>query len=344
VPLACCAIALGGCDRHPAAPQAPPPPAGFNVAAVDSAVATVSALFGTPAVRSLTALSALLVPAAASIALRAAVPTAACAPVAGRAIPVIPVASRNPAGLIADSLFRRVFVYDTAAHAYRAGTDTSGPPSGIRFVLYNVSSYGLPVVPLSPDGWLDLTDQSVGTALQLRSQISNGSTTFADYLVRLSGTRAADTALLGGTVTDGSHTLAFRDSTALAGFTVAVSAHMSDSLDGFTLDMLASRVSFDPFDYNDNLDFTFTDSAQTIRLVGAIRTYCLLPSIGLTVSVNGTEYATITNGTTTPNVTLAGGQPAATEASLALLGMKDAQQQLFTEFGALFAPAKALLP
>jgi hypothetical protein len=354
--LAWCAVWLVGCDKSPAAPPHVTP-GGFDPAGLDSGLAIVSGVPGTPVMQSLTALSPLLIPAAAASAARAATSALACGPVADRlivgssaTIPVAAVAAMATGGLIADTLYRRVFVYDTAAKAYRASTDTSGPQNGIRYVLYDVSAYGLPTVPLTPDGWLDLTDESAGTVLQLRTQISNGTSGVADFLVGLSGTQAADTALLAGTVTDGTHTLSFRDSTGggKAGATlatrVAVSAQLSDSLDGFSVKMLASRTQFDPFDYDDTLDFTFASATQTVRMAGAITTYCLLPSIGLTVSLNDTAYATITNGTTTPNVTLAGGQPATADQAQALLDMKDAQTRLFVWLGALFGPAKALLP
>jgi hypothetical protein len=355
--LACCAAALAGCDRSPAAaPQ--PPTVGFDPAGVDSALTVVSGVLGSPAMLSLTALSSLLTATAAPPVAPAAAPTIACAPVAGRSAPRSDPAAPGAgtlagsvAGLIADSLLRHVVVYDTAARGYRVSADTSGPTGGLRFLLYQVSSYGLPTVPLTTDGWLDLTDQSAGSALQLRSQVSSGTAGIADYLVGLSGTQAADTAWLGGTATDGVHVLSFRDSTrrgAVGGtvaLQVAVSAHVADSLDGFSVDMFAVRTSFDPFDYDDTLDFTLTRAPQTVRLVGAITTYCLVPAVGIRISVNDSAYATITNGTgTTPNVTLVGGQPAGTAASQTLLGLTTAQQRLFGWLGALFAPAKALLP
>lgn len=353
--LAWCAVWLVGCAKSPAAPP-PVTTGGFDPAGLDSGLAIMSGVLDTPVMQSLSALSPLLIPAAAPSAARAATSALACAPAADRStlgpsatVPLAAAAAATTA-LIADSLFRRVFVFDTAAKAYRASTDTSGPQNGIRYVLYDVSAYGLPTVPLTTDGWLDLTDESAGTVLQLRTQISNGTSGIADYLVGLSGTAAADTGLLAGTVTDGTHTLGFRDSTegGKAGATLAtrvsVSAQLSDSVDGFSVKMLASRTQFDPFDYDDTLDITFASATLTVRMVGAITTYCLLPSIGLTVSLNDTAYATITNGTTTPNVTLAGGQPATAVESQALLAMKDAQTQLFVWLGALFGPAKALLP
>jgi len=357
--LAGCAIAPGGCDRSPAAAPPPPPPTGFDAAALDSSLAIVSGVEGTPAMQSLTSLSPLLIPAAAPPAARTAFRASACFIAADRSYagpaPAAPAAGRagfGVAGLIADSLLGHVFVYDTAARAYRTGADTGGPAGGIRFVLYGLNAYGLPALPLARDGWLDLTDQSAGAAFRLRAQVGGATAGVADYLVSLSGTRAADTAQLGGTVTDGTHTLAFRDSTTSAtvagaiAVRAAISAAVTDSADGFGLVMAASRVNFDPFDFTDSVDITFTGPAQRLRLSGTIVTYCLLPSTNLTVSLNGAAYATITNGTSGPSVTLAGsgGQPATTDEAHALLALKDTQQLLFGWLGGLLAPAKALLP
>jgi hypothetical protein len=339
--LACCATALAGCDKSPAEP--PAAVAAFDAAAVESGLAIVNQVFGMPAIQSLSALGPLLtVPAASPIAPGA--PAVACGvPATRTAAAAVPAAPRA-ADLIADSLFRRVFVYDTAARAYRLGADTSGPAGGIRFVLYTLNGYGLPVVPLSPNGSLDLTDQSAGTALRLRSRISAGTVGNADYLVALSGTQAADTALLAGTVTAGNHGFAFRDSTASAGFQVLISVTAADSADDLHVSMRATRTSFDPFDYNDVLDFSITYAAHTLRLAGGIDTYCLVPSIGLSVSIDGAAFATVTNGTTTPNVARVDGKPLTASESQAILDLKDAQRRLFAYINAFHSPAKALLP
>ena len=349
--VAWCVAALSGCEKSPAAPSH----AGFDAAAVESALAALDSVIDAPTMASLTALSQRLIVAAAPAAAPPDRLSLACSAPA-RVTVDDHLAGLQATALIADSLFRHVVAYDTAARGYRVSADTSGPAGGMRFVLYQVNSYALPATPLSPDGWLDLVDRSAGGLLQLQAQISNGSTAIADYLVGLAGTQAADTALLSGTVTDRARTLALRDSTAKApvagtvAVKVAVSAHLTDSLDGSRLDMLASRTSFDPFDYDDTLDFTVTSATQTIRLAGAITTYCLLPTFNLTVAVNGAAYATITGGGPADvgggaaNVMLVGGQSAPADEAQAVLDMKAGQRAFFVWLGALVAPAQALLP
>lgn len=350
--FACGALASGGCDKNPAA-TAPPPQPAFDAASVDSGIAMLDQAFGTPAIRSLAALSPLVTAAATPAPATLTASSAACrASAAPPDMPAEPPALRTAAGtaatlagnLIADSLFRRVFVYDTAARGYRLSSDSSGPAGGIRFVLYTLNGYALPVVPLSPNGSLDLTDQSAGTTLRLRSQIAAGTAGNADYLVALSGTQAADTALLAGTVTAGNRRFAFRDSTASAGFQVLISVSAVDSADDLQIAMLATRTSFDPFDFNDVLDFSVTHAGHTFRLAGGIDTYCLVPSVGLSVAIDGAAFASVTNGTTAPNVARVDGKPLTAGESQAILDLKDVQRRLFAYINAFHSPAKALLP
>jgi hypothetical protein len=109
--------------------------------------------------------------------------------------------------------------------------------------------------------------------------------------------------------------------------------------------MYAARTSFDPFDYNDTLDFAWTHGAETVRLTGHILTYCLIPDVGLAASVNGQPFAAVTNGTgTTPAVTGIGGAALAASQVQAILDLENGQQRLYQGLFALFTPAALLLP
>jgi len=329
-------VTLAGCEsRSATAPSNP----GVDPTEVSVALAALEAAFGTPAIQSLTALGGLMDGSAAPPA-GVASAAASCAPArsADIALAMPPLAT---AGLIADSLRGRVFVYDTTLLTYRIGADSGGPPAGVRFVLYRVDPYARPIRPLSPDGWLDLTDTG---AREVHVQIIEGAAVNADYRVSLAGTQAADTAVLTGTVTGGGHSFTLLDSTASAGFAATHTARVSDSTANVHVVMRASRVSFDPFDFSDSLNFHLAHAAHDVGLAGEIVTYCLLPSIGLTVSVDGAAYASVTNGGATPNVTGRDGQPLSAGEAQAILDLKDAQQQLFRRLVAFLAPPKLLLP
>lgn len=252
--------------------------------------------------------------------------------------------SPSESALIPDTLRRRVFVYDVTTGSYQASTDTSGPATGLRYMLYSVDNFARVTLPLTSVGWLDLSDQSGAGVTTLRAQIQNGPTSVADYLVAPTGTQAADTASLSGTLTDGTHSFVFRDSTASAGFTTWILATVADSADDVHARMFAARTSFDPFDFNDTLDLAFQHGADTVRIRGLIQTYCLIPSTGLTISVDGADFAAVTNGTTSLNVARLDHVPLTPDQTQAILDLKDAQQHLFRALGAMFTPSRLLLP
>jgi hypothetical protein len=291
----------------------------------------------TPAMQSLQALAGLMRPsAAASLTALTCGASPTLAPTRSGPLPA-------STALIPDSLRRRVFVYDVASGGYKASTDTSGPVNGIRYMLYSVDTLARVVTPLASTGWLDLSELG-GTADTIHARVNNGVASAADYFVTPTGTQVADTATLTGIVTDGAHTFVLHDSTAIVGFVQWITATATDSVDDLRVRMFASRTSFDPFDYTDTLDFAFVHRADTLRVRGHIQTYCLIPSTGLTVSVDGADFAAVTNGTGGLNVARLDHVPLTPDQTQAILDMKDAQQRLFRGLGAMFAPSRLLLP
>jgi hypothetical protein len=205
-----------------------------------------------------------------------------------------------------------------------------------------VDSYSRVSVPLSALGWLDLSNQ--GQADTVHARVTSAATSAADYVIAIAGTQAADTATLSGTVSDGAHSFALHDTISVVGFTQWISATAVDSSDDVRVRMFASRTSFDPFDFNDTLDIALARGAEIVAVRGHIQTYCLIPSTGLTVSVDGADFATVTNGTAGLNVARLDHVPLTAEQTQAILDLKDAQQQLFRGLGAMFTPVRLLLP
>ena len=347
------ALALAtGCDKGAAASAAPPSSASFpDPAAVSAGIATLDSVLATPPLLGLMAMGGLMVatsapaqPAVTAVLSCAGVRTATD-PGAAAYVASDARATPGPASLIADTLFGHVFAYDTAAGGYRLASDTGGPAQGMRFLIYAVNQYSRPLIPLTTVGWLDLSDRSAAGTLAAQAHIQGGASAPGDYLVALSGTRAADTAVLSGTISDGTRAFTWRDSTAHAGFETVIAATLADTARDLRLQMYAARTSFDPFDFNDTLDFSYAHGTETVRVTGHILTYCLLPDVGLAVSVSGQPFASVTNGTSTvPNVTGVGGQQLTAQQVQAILDLKDAQQRLYRALNALFTPAALLLP
>jgi hypothetical protein len=293
----------------------------------------------TPAMQSLEALAGLMRASAAPAASLGALQCGASASLpATHAGPAL-----NLTALIPDSLRRKVYVYSVATGAYQASSDTSGPIDGIRYMLYPVDTLARVITPLTSAGWVDLDDvgDSAGT---IHAQVQSGAANVSDYLLVPRGTQAADTAAFSGFVTDGAHTFVVHDSTAGVGFTQWISATTADSADDLLVHMYAARTSFDPFDYNDSLDFTLVHGVDAVRVRGHIQTYCLIPSTGLIVSVNGADFASVTNGTVGLDVARLDHEPLAPDETTMILDLKDAQQRLFRALGAMFTPVRSLLP
>ena len=150
--LAGCVVMVGACLATVAPP--PPPPADLaNPGAVTAAVHLMEGVFGTPAIQSLATFGPLM-----SIA--AGPPTAptAASPKACGAVHPSPASAGWPpalgtAGAIPDSLFRHVFVYDSASGSYLLTGDLTGPPDGVRFLLDAVDSTGRPTAPPDAHRW-----------------------------------------------------------------------------------------------------------------------------------------------------------------------------------------------
>jgi len=266
----------------------------------------------------------------------------AAAPVCAGTRPALatPVSATRGVGTWPDSNAGRVFAYDSATQRYRVTTDTGGPVEGVRFLLYQTDSVR-PLFPLTALGWMDL---SVRGPDSLQGRIAD-TVTLVDYRLATTGTQPVYSLTLTGSVSATSHVWTFRDSTYRSGGTVGVLAAVDDSAEGTSMTLTASRAVLDRFDNFYSLDFSFSHGTETVRLQGNQDTYCLLTSIGLTVTVNGGSFASVTNGAsaTVPNVTRADSQPLTTAQLAAVLDLIRGQGEVFDLLTALSWPGALTL-
>src|SRR2546429_4654975 len=109
------------------------------------------------------------------------------------------------------------YVWDPATNAYVAASDSGAPANGARFMLYALSQRtGLPSVPLTSIGYVDLTDSSAGAVgvTLVGTPATGPPATYARYRVAAVATSVT---WLVGFVTDGTTRLDLRvrtDSTA----------------------------------------------------------------------------------------------------------------------------------
>ena len=107
--------------------------------------------------------------------------------------------------------------------------------------------------------------------------------------------------------------------------------------------LTASRTTTDPFDNFYSVDYTYARSGQAVRVQGSISTFCLLPSIGLTISVNDTNWALVTNGSTGPTYTRLDGDTLTTAERTAVTDLIRGQGELFNWMVQLSLPGRRVL-
>src|SRR6266566_4346313 len=237
------------------------------------------------------------------------------------------------------------FVWDPATNSYVASSDSGAPANGERFMLYALSQRtGLPSVPLTSIGYVDLTDSSAGaTGVTLvGTPAAEPPATYASYSV------AAGGASLAGFVTDGTTRLdmnvradsatppgTLREQTAIAVAGQDLQVAESVTVSGENGDTVRMTT-----------DLRVASGGEVVRAAGDVTldTTTNLGSGQMAVSVNDSAFATITLGgpdlafAPAPDVTLS----AADETTLrALFSMSF---ELFGTTRLLLVPATSTPP
>src|SRR5919197_2164962 len=173
--------------------------------------------------------------------------------------------------IIPDSMYGRVFEWDTTLHQYTyQGTMVSGL-TGVRFILYANGLDGTVFEPVTAIGTLDIIDESTPTKLQVQVLVKNSAatTTYVDYTASVVTGSSSASATVSGSISNGLSgadykTLSFNQ-TLSVGYTSA-SVHAT-----FVLNNPAVRVMLnESFAFNDpNITiyaiFRLTQNGQTIR-------------------------------------------------------------------------------
>jgi hypothetical protein len=249
--------------------------------------------------------------------------------------------------IIPDTMYGRVFEWDTALNQYRWQGGTVASLTGVRFVLYATGLDGQILEPVSAIGTLDIIDQSTLTKLQMQVLVKGGATTYVDYTASFTSGLTSANATVSGTITNGlsgggNKTLSFDQTLAVNAAGANIHATFALNNPAITL-MLNESVSFEDPNININADFRLIQNGQTTRAVGHITLNTLSNAVTVTVTVyvDGHPVASISGDPTNPATQWvdAGGQPL-TAADLAALGdLFDAFEHFGDTVSNLFAPA-----
>ena len=248
--------------------------------------------------------------------------------------------------IIPDTMYGRVFEWDTALNQYRYQGTTVANLTGVRFVLYATGLDGQVVEPVSAIGTLDIIDQSTPTKLQVQVLVKGpgGTTTYVDYTASVTTTLTSANASVSGTITNGlsggaNKTLSFDETLSVNANGASVHATFSLNNPAITV-MLNESVSFDDPNININADFQLIQNGQTTRAVGhiTINTTTDAVTVSVTVYVDGHPVASISGDPATAVWVDAGGEPL-TAADLTALGaLFDAFEHFGDTVSNLFAP------
>src|SRR5258708_16332765 len=175
-----------------------------------------------------------------------------------------------------DTMYGRVFEWDTALNQSRWQGTTVANLTGVRFVLYATGLDGLVVEPVSAIGTLDIIDQSTPTKLQVQVLVKGpgGTTTYVDYTASITTSPTSANASVTGTITNGlsggnNKTLSFDETLSVNASGANVHATFSLNNPAITV-MLNESVSFDDPNININADFQLIQNGQTTRPWGHI--------------------------------------------------------------------------
>jgi len=316
--------------------QPPPPSVDLrDPQGILDAIGGFESTFGLSALHSATGFAAFL-----SVPSAPPAPGAAGAPACAAGLP--PAAPAATFGVFPDSDLGRVFVYDSATRRFVTGADTGGPAGGVEFVLPALDVLNQVTYPLQTAGTLTAYDVTPPGGLTTLHTVVSGGGASADYTFADSGTATAYAGFLSGWAGGAGKTYGFQDSTTGLYLEVTAAAILVDSTTGVRMSLNASRTATDAFDNYYDLDYTFRWTGGKVRLLGAITTYCLLPSIGLTVSVNDTDYAIVNQGQSGPVVTALDSALTPTQDS-AIQALIRGQSELFSWLTALTQPARQFL-
>jgi hypothetical protein len=248
-------------------------------------------------------------------------PSEVSARYARRLAALVPSASRGIQASVAavpSAVLGTTFVWDETNDLYVASDLPGAPASGVRFVLYAVDPVTLrPVEPVVEVGYVDITDHSTSTAVDVGVRVVAGSVVYLNYDVKATAMASDALITISGSASDGATVATFNlkntisDNAGSPVFTFdyrldVPSRHLS-------LDWTAILASISTNESAITLDLAISGQNGDVRITG---TYGVSGS--LTVKVNGDLLATVNLDGIDPVITGAGGAPLTPEEEASL--------------------------
>jgi len=249
--------------------------------------------------------------------------------------------------IIPDSVYGRVFQWDTASDSYTWQDSTVAGLNGVRFILYQVDDFGLVVEPTVEVGTLDVIDESTLSQLQLHILVKGlgGTPTYLDYTAMISATATSVTANATGFLSNGldagNKTLTFDETVHVTNeprITANATFTLNNPVRTFTL---SESVTLNGQSLVITGDFHFVRPGETVQFYAKLTIDSTL-TISATVRVNGRTVATL-NGVVGDSGTVwvdAGGEPLTADDVAALEDLENSADGFQQAINSLFLPVE----
>jgi hypothetical protein len=270
-------------------------------------------------------------------------PSAASARFARRLVALVPKASGGIQASVAavpSAVLGTTFVWDETTHAY-VGSDLPGAPaSGVRFVLYAIDPVGSrPVEPVVEVGYVDITDHSTSTAIDMGVRVVQGSVVYLNYNVKVTATASGGVVTISGTASDGTTAAAFSLKSTVndnAGSPIITIDYQLDVPSRhLSLDWTATFANISSTETAITLDLAISGQNGDVRITG---TYGASGG-NLSVKVNGGLFATVNFDDVDPVITGAGGAALTPEEEASLQAILEFYAGSPDVFASLLFPA-----
>lgn len=305
------ALALAGCAKDSGAPaEFDPQGTTDDMSAAEAAFSTEqmssfamlggdisAALNGSTVVRS----SALAVRGATGGAGRYARELAALVPQRGALQAMVATVPSNLAG--------KTFVWDVNSDAYVVSDLSGAPSSGVRFKLYAVDPVLLqPVEPLVEVGYVDLTDHSTASNVDVGIKVVEGGVVYLEYNVSAHATATGGVILIDGFASNGGTIANFELNNTITDnngqLVISLDYHIDVPSRHLSLDWTATSSNISSTETTITLDLVISGPNGNVRLIGSFG----VSGGTLTVKVNGDVFAMVNMTDGDPVITGADGQ------------------------------------
>lgn len=202
------------------------------------------------------------------------------------------------------------FVWNADSSWYEASDLPGAPTSGVRFLLYAVDPVLFrPVTPLVEVGYVDITDHSTSTSVDVNVKVVEGAMVYLEYDVIGKPTAAGAVITISGFASNGTTLANFELNNTVSDNNgspvIAFDYHISVPSRHLTLNWTATQANISQTEVAVTVNFTISGPNGDVQLVGSYG----VSGGTLTIKVNGAVFATVNLNGADPVITGADGQP-----------------------------------